>query len=84
MQVKLNRQGFAELRNSPGVMDDLTDRAYRIGDAAGDGFDVREAVPGTSGRAPRARASVGTTDFDSIRRQAYHHILESALDAGRD
>lgn len=84
MTIKWNPAGFAELRNSPEVMGDLDRRALRIARAAGEGFEARLSQRGSSfARAPRARASVGTTDIRSRRRNARDNILMRALDAGR-
>lgn len=83
--VKLNKAGFAALRNSPEVMADLNRRATRIANAAGEGFAARLDQRGSSSMSsrPRARASVGTTDAKSIRKNAKENTLMRALDAGR-
>lgn len=83
VKVKLNNKGFAELRNSPEVQADLTARARRIQAAAGDGFEARDASPGTKGARPRARASVGTASIKGNMRQGRDPVLQNALDAGR-
>lgn len=82
-KIVLNSKGFAQLLNSPEVMADLNKRGRRIRDAAGEGFELREAKRGTKGRSPRARASVGTTDAKSRRRQSKENVLQRALNAGR-
>ena len=80
---KPSKKGFAELRNSPVVRAELDRRASRIADAAGKGFTRRQAQPGTKGRAPRARASVGTSTAASRRRQSKDNVLQKAINAGR-
>ena len=82
-RLKLNQKEFARLRNLPEVMAELNRRARKIADAAGEGFEARDARPGTKGRSPRARASVGTTDYKSRRRQSKENVLQRALNAGR-
>lgn len=82
-RIKWNIKGFAELRNDPGVLNDLTRRANAIASEAGEGFEARPARPGTKGRAPRGRASVGTSSFEGRLRQAKSNVLESAIWAGR-
>lgn len=83
MRVKWNMKAWTALRNAPGVMADLDARASRIAHAAGPGFTRRQARKGTAGRRPRARASVGTTDYKSRRKQADENVLQRALNAGR-
>lgn len=83
IRLKMNNRAFAELRNSAEVGADLNRRGRRIQSAAGDGFELREARPGTKGGAPRNRVSVGTTTFASRRRQARDNVLQRALGAGR-
>lgn len=83
MRVKWNMKAWTALRHAPGVMADLDARASRIAHAAGPGFTRRQARKGTAGRRPRARASVGTTDYKSRRKQADENVLQRALNAGR-
>lgn len=83
VKLKLHNKGFTALRNSPEVRGELDRRASKVAHAAGEGFTRRQAQPGTSGRRPRARASVGTTDYESRKRQARDNVLQRALNAGR-
>lgn len=83
IRLKIRNKGFAELRNSAGVLGDLNRRARRVRESAGEGFEVRPARPGTEGKRPRGRASVGTTNFKSRRAQSKDNILQRALNAGR-
>lgn len=83
IRLKMSNKGFAELRNSMGVLGDLNRRARRIRDAAGEGFEARPARAGTEGKNPRGRASVGTTDIASRRAQSKNNILQRAMNAGR-
>ena len=70
IKLVMHKQGFADLRNSPGVLADLTERAELIAAEAelrGNGaeFEARAARPGSSfSRRSRGRSSVGTTDID--------------------
>lgn len=82
-RIKLNNKGFAELRNSKEVRAELDRIANRVANAAGDGFEARPASPGTKSNRSRARASVGTTNYASRRRQSRDGVLQRALDAGR-
>lgn len=83
IKLKLSKRGFAALRNSAEVRAELDRRASRIAHAAGEGFTRRQAQPGTKGRNPRARASVGTNTAESRRRQSRDNVLQRALNAGR-
>lgn len=83
VRVKWNLRNWTKLRNSPEVRADLDARASKIAHAAGEGFTRREARPGSKGRRPRARASVGTNSWESMRRQANDNVLQRALNAGR-
>ena len=82
-KLKLNKKGFAALRNSAEVRADLDARASRIAHEAGKGFTRRAARVGTKGREPRARASVGTNSWASRVRQSRENVLQKALNAGR-
>src|SRR5699024_59613 len=83
MRVKWNLKAWTALRHAPGDMADLDAQASRIAHAAGPGFTRRQARKGTAGPRPRARASVGTTDDKSRRKQADENVLQRALNAGR-
>lgn len=77
-RIKLNNKGFRELRTSPGVKRDLMNRAKRVADAAGEGFEAHES-PSKN----RARATVGTRSSKARRRQSKDNVLQRALNAGR-
>lgn len=77
-RIKLNNKGFKALRTAPGVKQDLNNRAKRVADAAGPGFEAHEAV----GR-NRARAVVGAYSNTAKRRQSKDNVLQRALSAGR-
>lgn len=83
MRVKWHLRNWTALRNSPEVRADLDERASRVAHAAGKGFTRRQAQPGSKGPRPRARASVGTNSWASMKRQAEDNVLQKALDAGR-
>ncbi len=83
VKLKLNQKGFTALRNSAEVRADLDRRASLIAHEAGKGFTRRQAQPGTRGRRPRARASVGTNSWASMLRQSRDNVLQKALNAGR-
>ena len=78
IRVKLNREGIRAVQRSAGVQADLRRRASAMANAAGEGFVSDLFVSDI-----RARASVGTTDYNSRVRQAKEHVLERAVDAGR-
>lgn len=82
VRIKWKMKGFADLRNDPGVLADLDRRAKSIASQAGEGFEARPARPGTKGRAPRGRASVGTNSFKGRLRQSRSNVLESSMWAG--
>lgn len=77
-KIKWRLAGFRELRLEPGVMADLGERAERIADAAGDGYEA-STFEGKN----RARASVITADFDARRDNAKNQTLLRSLDRGR-
>lgn len=83
IKLKLNNKGFTALRNSAAVRAELDRRASLIAHAAGTGFTRRQAQPGSKGPRPRARASVGTNSWESMRRQSEDNVLQRALNAGR-
>lgn len=82
IKVKLHNKGFAKLRNSPEVLAELDKRAGMIASAAGEGFEATPAKQG-GGSAPRGRATVGTTDYESRRKNAKENTLNQALWAGK-
>ena len=77
-KLKLNNKGFKALRTAPGVKQDLNNRAKRIAEAAGDGFEAHES-PGKN----RARATVGARTAKARRKQSKDNVLQRALSAGR-
>lgn len=79
VRVKWHIKNWRALRNSAEVRGDLDQRASRIAHAAGDGFTRRQAKVGKN----RARASVGTNSWESMKRQSEDNVLQRALNAGR-
>lgn len=77
-RIKWNIAGFRQLRLEPGVIADLGERADRIADAAGPGYEA-STFEGQN----RGRASVITADFNAIRDNAKNQSLLRNLDAGR-
>lgn len=77
-RIKWNVKAFRELRLEPDVIADLEDRAERIADSAGDGYEA-SAQAGKN----RGRASVITGDYAAMRDNAKNQSLLRALDAGR-
>lgn len=77
-QIELNSQGVRDLLRSPEIRADLERRAQAIATAAGPGFAADSTVGPN-----RARASVGTTDIESMRAEAEDRALTRAIDAGR-
>lgn len=80
-RIKWNLAAFAELRNAPGVLNDLQDRADRIADAAGDGYESRPAEAG-EGKRGRGRAAVLTGNAEARVDNARNETLLRSLDAG--
>jgi hypothetical protein len=78
VKVRLNLRALNALMKSAPVQAEVTRRAQRIADAAGEGF---EAIA----RPARytARAYVHTKDAVGRKRQAESSVLERSLDAGR-
>ena len=83
IKVKLHNKGFAKLRNSPEVLAELDRRAQKIAAAAGEGFEATPAKANHGGAAPRGRATVGTTNYESRRKNAKENTLNQALWAGK-
>lgn len=80
VKIKWRRGAFAEVRTLPKTMAEVTSLAEQVGSRAGEGFEVRSATE-TGGRV-RGRASVGTTDYVSRRRNAKNNTLIKALGGG--
>lgn len=78
VRVVINRAAVGALLKSPEVQRDLEDRAERIADAAGPGFEVRTDVG-----PHRARAAVLTATPEAVEANARDHTLIRSLDAGR-
>lgn len=78
MKIKWNRNGFRELRTDPAVQANIVERAERIADACGPGFEVRASTPRN-----RARAVVLTTEPAAMVRNARDHTLLTNIDKGR-
>jgi hypothetical protein len=78
VKIELNPAGVRELLRSPEVLADLSARAHRIANAAGDGMEVDAEL----GRV-RARATVFTATFEAMRAEATTRALTRAVDAGR-
>jgi hypothetical protein len=79
-KIKLNNAAFRELRTSEAVQADLAERAKRIADAAGEGFEVGDGEAARN----RARASVVAVTAQAQAENARNNTLLRALDAGRD
>ena len=79
MRIEFRRAAFRELRTSEAAIADVTGRAEAVAAAAGDGFEV---LPVQAPR-NRARALVGTTTYEAMKRNAEENTLLRALDAGR-
>ena len=78
-KLKINAQGFKDVRTSPKVRDELLKRAKKIAEAAGGeakGFKVTELVLERN----RAAVSVLTTGH-ALHSNRKHHNLLRALDA---
>lgn len=78
VRVDLHIAGFNKLRNDPGVVKMLRDKANAVASAAGEGHDVQVHVGGA-----RARATVMTKSIGAKRREAKNRNLLRALDAAR-
>lgn len=78
VRMKLNRPGFRRLRQSVPVKRELEERAQRIADHAGDGYEMSSRTGKT-----RARASVITGNFEAIKDNARHNTLLRSVMAGR-
>jgi hypothetical protein len=78
-RIKLNNKAFRDLRTSDAVQADLAERAQRIADAAGDGYEVGDGEVARN----RARASVVAVTEQARADNARNNTLLRALDAGR-
>lgn len=76
--LKLNNNGFRELRTSAKVQAEIQRRAERVAAAAGDGFEVDN--PGAKNR---ARRTVIPKSAKAGARSADPTVLLRALNAGR-
>lgn len=77
-RIKWRLAGFRELRLDPAVVADLGERAERIADASGAGYEA-STFEGRN----RGRASVITADFKAIHDNAKNQTLLRNLDRGR-
>jgi hypothetical protein len=76
-QVKLNIRGINALMSSAPVQSLVEERARRIAEAAGSGFEAVAAPhPWT------ARAYVRTADAEGRRREAQEKVLTRSISAG--
>lgn len=71
---RLNNEGFRRLRRDPRVLADLMDRAERVAEAAGPGFEAKES-PGIN----RARVTVFPTTPAAYRANSTEAALLRAL-----
>lgn len=76
--IKLNTAGVRELLRSEEVRRDLEERAQRMAEAAGEGFEASSSI-GTT----RAHATVRTASFAARKAEATDRALTRAIDAGR-
>lgn len=78
IRIDFHYDAFNALRNSQGVVTEITRRAHAIAAAAGEGHEVEVRTGGA-----RARASVRTATYQAMRAEAVDKTLTSSLDAGR-
>jgi len=81
VKIRWNMAGFREIRTSERVLRELDERAQRIAEDAGAGFEAQ--TPEITGGRGRGRVAVVTTTIDAALDQARNHTLERALGAGR-
>jgi hypothetical protein len=79
LRIAFNHEAFRQLRSEPELVHDLTERAQRIAEAAGEGVEV---LPVQEPR-ERAHVVVGTVTNEASYRAASENTLIRALDAGR-
>jgi hypothetical protein len=77
-RIKLNDEGFRQLLTSPKVAAFLAQRAKRIADACGEGYES-----GATAGHTRARGYVVTASPAAERDNAQHNTLVRNLSAGR-
>lgn len=78
VRVDLHVAEFNKLRNEPGVVAMLREKAKKVEAAAGAGHDVQVHVGGA-----RARATVMTKSISAKKREAQNRNLLRALGAAR-
>lgn len=80
-----NQNALTSLRTSKVVADDLSKRAEKIANAAGDGFVANDPrySGNQGGKAPRFRTSVATATDKAREDQAKDNVLQRAMNAGR-
>lgn len=79
VKVELNLAGFRALRTSPEVLADLEARGRKIAEAAGEGYEMVNDIPGKN----RGRVTVMPVTLEAVRAEATDHNLLGAVDAGR-
>ena len=77
VKIVWKRNGYTDVRKSPGVVADLDRRARRIAQAAGPGMEVTSRIGRT-----RARSSVFTATPEARRAEATNRALTRALHRG--
>lgn len=80
MRIEWRRAAFRELRTHEAVQRDIAERAQRVAEAAGEGFEART----TENPRNRARAAVVAVTARAEVIAARDNVLIRALDAGRD
>lgn len=78
VRIKVNRDGVRALLASAEVSSDLASRGKRIGEAAGDGFEVS-----VTRNRDRAVVFVRTASVEAMKAEAEDRALTFAIDAGR-
>lgn len=78
VKIVWNRNGYTEVRKSPGVAADLERRARAIARTAGPGMEVSSRIGRT-----RARSSVFTATTEARLAEANDRALTRSLGAGR-
>lgn len=73
-KIKLHVQGFNELRNSPEMLDALTEESGKVRDRAGAGFEAA-----VHKKSSRAIANVYTESAEAMVEEARHGTLSKAL-----
>lgn len=77
--LRLDRRGFVELRNDPGVVAMCQSVAEYIADVAGDGVATRPPETDYSFPRGRCRAAVVTETAHAMNREKKHNTLEHVV-----